>query len=206
LNWDQVAHYDIYSKKELIEKLRAGDSHAFKQIFDLYQEKLIAYSITIVKDYGVGKDIVQETFLKLWTNRTKLDPEKSLGSYLHTITRNHALNHLKRAGYDKDLKKRIWKIIEADQQRVKTEEKIYGVEIQELVTEAVERLSPQRQYIYHLSRVKGMTHKEIGNELGISKNSVKNQMVTALKEIRAYLNQNTDIALCWGISVFLILV
>jgi RNA polymerase sigma-70 factor (family 1) len=192
-----VSYSSGYKNRDLLIKLRKGHSGAFRQIFDLYQEKLILYSVGIVKDDGVGKDIVQETFIKLWINRGELDPEKSLSGYLHTICRNLALNHLKRAGYDQDLKKRIWNIIEYDQQRVKIEEDIFARESQHIVNKAVGRLSPQRQYIFLLSREKGMTHKEIGMKLGISKNTVKNQMVSALKEIRSHLKQNTDIALFW---------
>lgn len=188
-----------YSDCELMKRLKKGDRTAFKQLFNRYQEKLIFYAITIVKSERVAKDIVQETFIKLWTTRNKLDPEQSLSGFLHTIARNMALNHLKRAGYDQKLKERIWERIQEIQLRVETEEVIFGRESSKLIHEAIRQLPPRRKQIYKLSRENGLTHQDIANQLDISPNTVKNQIVSALKEIRTYLHKYTDIALCWMI-------
>lgn len=186
-----------YSDRELVMKLQNGSQTAFEGIFNRYREKLLFYSLAIVKTDGAGKDIVQETFIRLWTNRQKLDSGKSLSGYLHTIARNLALNHIKRAGYDRELKEQIWRSIEDAQQWIAAEEDLFARESTRLVQEAVDKLPPQRRLIFQLSREKRMTHKEIAIRLGISKNTVKNQMVSALKEIRAYLKRYTDVALCW---------
>lgn len=190
-----------YSDAELMKCLQEGDQDAFKQAFDRYQEKLVFYTTAIVKSKGVAKDIVQETFIKLWTNRQKLDPNQSLSGFLHTITRNMALNHLKRAGYDQELKERIWEKIQEVQKRVETEEVLFGQESSKLIQEAIRQLPPRRKQIFKLSREKGLTHQEIANQLDISPNTVKNQIVSAMKEIRAYLQRHTDIALTWVIAL-----
>jgi len=183
------------SDSKLVLELQQGSRAAFRQIFDRYKTKLHFYTIAVVKTESTGKDIVQETFIRLWTNRKKLDPDQSLSGYLHTIARNLALNHLKRAAYDHELRQEIWKTIEQSQQVILVEENMFASECSRLVQEAVDRLPPQRKLVFQLSRQKGMTHKDIGVKLGISKNTVKNQIVFALKEIRAYLNLHTDIAL-----------
>lgn len=192
-----------YSDCELMKRLQKGDRTAFKQLFNRYQEKLLFYTIAIVKSKGMAKDIVQETFIKLWTNRHKLDPDQSLSGFLHTITRNMALNHLKRAGYDQKLRERIWEEIQEIQQRVETEEVLFGRESSKLVQEAIRQLPPRRKQIFKLSREKGLTHREIASQLDISPNTVKNQIVSALKEVQTYLQRHTDIALCWMIAALL---
>ncbi|MCC5905834.1 MAG: RNA polymerase sigma-70 factor [Balneolaceae bacterium] len=189
------------NNRKLTVDLRKGCPNAFRKIFEKYHQKLVLYSLAIVKQDHVAKDIVQDTFIRLWTNRGKIDPDQSLSGYLHTITRNLALNHLKRAGYDHELKNRIWKTIQESQHRVSTEESLIAMESSLLIQEAIDRLPPQRQRIYLLSREKGMSHQEIGLKLGISKNTVKNQIVTALKELRSHLEKYTDIALIWFIAV-----
>lgn len=186
-----------------MKRLRKGDRTAFKQIFNRYEKKLLFYTAAIVKSKGQAKDIVQETFIKLWTNRQKIDPNQSLSGYLHTIARNMSLNQLKRAGYDQELRETIWEKIQEIQQRVKIEEDIYGRESSLLVQEAIRKLSPRRKQVFKLSREEGLTHQEIANKLDISPNTVKNQIVSAMKEIRAYLQRHTDIALIWMI-VFLL--
>jgi RNA polymerase sigma-70 factor (family 1) len=189
---------------QLVLDLQQGSRTAFRQIFNDYQARLLYYTIAIVKTEGTGKDIVQETFIRLWENRHQLDAGQSLSGYLHTIARNLALNHLKRAAYDKTVKEKIWQEIEETQMRITTSENLYAEESRRLVEEAVNRLPPRRKLIFELSRQNGMTHKEIGVKLDISKNTVKNQIVSAVKEIRVYLNKHSDIALGWMILVILL--
>lgn len=189
---------------QLVLDLQQGSRTAFRQIFIDYQAKLLYYTIAIVKTEGTGKDIVQETFIRLWENRNQLDAEQSLSGYLHTIARNLALNHLKRAAYDQKVKEKIWQEIEVTQMRITTSENLYAEESSRLVEEAVNRLPPRRKLIFELSRQNGMTHKEIGVKLDISKNTVKNQIVSAVKEIRVYLNKHSDVALGWGILLILL--
>jgi RNA polymerase sigma-70 factor (family 1) len=198
---DRISEFTDY---ELAIELRQGSSIAFQQILDRYKDRLLYYIITIVKSGSVGEDIVQETFIRLWTNRKKFDPDKSLSGYLHTIARNLSLNHLKRAAYDQELKQQIWENIEEIQERSTTHENVYAMESKRLVQQAVDRLSPKRKRVFQLSRDQGMTHQEISIELGVSKNTVKNQIVSALKEIRIYLNKHSDIALGWGILLILL--
>lgn len=190
-----MSAYSKCSDCELVTNLKKGDGAAFKEIFSRYHQKLLFYTISIVKSKSVGKDIVQETFLKLWEKRTKLQPDQSLSSYIHIIARNMAFNHLKRAGYDDGLKEKIWESILETQQRVLFEEELHARENSQWVRKAIDQMPPRRKLIFQLSREKGMTHREIARKLGISKNTVKNQMVSAQKEIREFLRRYTDIAL-----------
>lgn len=183
-----------HNDRGLVVKLRKNEHLAFRKIFELYQGKLLFYCTDIVKEESVAKDIVQETFIRLWVNRQKVDPDQSLSGYLHTIVRNLSLNHLKRAGYDKRLKQHIWKAIEEEQNRISTEEIIFGKECECLVDEAVDRLPPRRKLIFKLSREENMSHLEIAAKLNISKNTVKNQIVSALKDIRSHLRHYSNVA------------
>lgn len=187
----------MHSDRGLIARLQKGSRDALRAIFDRYQNKLLFYCVAIVKSEGTAKDIVQETFIRLWTNRETLDPDQSLSGFLHTITRNLALNHLKRAGYDKDLKNQLWQNIQDAHIYVEFEENLHAQESRRLVQQAVDQLPPRRRLIFKLSRDEGNTHETIAQKLGISKNTVKNHMVSTLKDIRKYLNRHSDIALCW---------
>ena len=61
---------------------------------------------------------------------------------------------------------------------------------QKLMEEALNRLSPQRKLAYELSRHRGMELTAIEQQMKISKNTAKNHLTEALKQIRAYLAQN----------------
>lgn len=188
---------------ELILSLKEGSRDAFRQIFDYYQGKLFFYTKAIVKSNSVAKDIAQETLIQLWVTRANLDPHLSLSGYIHTIARNLALNHLKRAGYDDDLRNKIWATIQEKQTATLQEDQIFEMENYKFVKMAIDQLPPKRRQIFKLSHEEGFTHKEIAEYLNISPNTVKNQMVSALKDIRSYLKGHTDIALSWFILALL---
>ena len=75
-------------------------------------------------------------------------------------------------------------------------------EYDRLLRDALDRLSPQRRMVYQLSRDKGLNHEEIAHHLHLSRHTVKNHMVEALRHIRHYLGQHGSV-LVW-IVLFLL--
>lgn len=81
--------------EKIVSDLSAGSKPAFKKIFRLYSPRLIRYAGFLLKDNDEAEDLVQEVFFELWKNRTHLESEKNLGSYLFTLTKNKCFNVLK---------------------------------------------------------------------------------------------------------------
>ena len=67
----------------------------FEGLFDLYYKDLSGFVYGVVNDLEVARDLVHDIFLNLWKNRSVLNPDRSVKSYLFTIARNSALNYLK---------------------------------------------------------------------------------------------------------------
>jgi len=177
-----------YTDRDLIEALQGDESRsAFRQIFDRYQNKLLLYTMTIVKSEGVAKDLVQEAFVRLWMNRETIDRDGSLGGYLYTIARNLSLNYLKHVTHDRNLKNRLWQMMQGTEDRFDLDEESDDDKRHRLIQQAIRQMPPRRQLIFRLSREEGYTHVEIADKLNISKNTVKNHVVAALKDIKAYL-------------------
>src|SRR5690625_6296154 len=61
-----------------------------------------------------------------------------------------------------------------------------------LIQQSIRQMPPRRQLIFRLSREEGYTHEEIADKLNISKNTVKNHVVAALKDIKAYLETHSN--------------
>src|SRR5690625_7734423 len=108
-----------YTDRDLIEALQGDESRdAFRQIFDRYQNKLLLYTMTIVKSEGVAKDLVQEAFVRLWMNRETIDRDGSPGGYPYTTARNLSPNYLKHATHDRNLHSRLWQMMQGTEDRV----------------------------------------------------------------------------------------
>ncbi len=166
-------------KPETFESLRKGDPKAFESIFLLYHNKIITFIRAIIKSDDV-EDITQDIFAKLWTNRQKIDPQKSLNAYMYTAARNAAFNYLKHKTVGNTyLANHTLKDVD-----ISPEDILYAREIELLTEMVVSQMPTQREKMYRMSRNDGMTNEEIANQLGVTKKTVENQLSLALKELR----------------------
>ena len=81
----------------MIDQLKNGNKAALKKAYELYSEKVyhVAYSYTRQSD--AAKDIVQDVFIKLWKNRSKISEVHSLDHQLFVITKNMLHDHFRRS-------------------------------------------------------------------------------------------------------------
>ena len=172
---------------ELLTRLKNGDVLAFDQIYEFYSHKLFSFIFKILKNEAEADDIVQEVFVKIWESRENLSDYKLLNSYIFTIAYNHSIDLIrKRINNNKYLEHlKNSSVIQI------TPSAISEVEYNELnsqVDKLISNLPERQKQVYLLHREQGLTYPEIAEKLGISKNTVENHMVKALK----YLRQNMD--------------
>lgn len=73
-------------ERNLIVALKNGSEKSFGQLYHIYVSKLYKYVYGYMKSEDVTKDIVQETFIRIWTHRENLNPELSFKQYLFTLS------------------------------------------------------------------------------------------------------------------------
>lgn len=170
---------------ESINQLKAGDTTAFTKVYDLYSEKVYRLAIRFLKDREQSEEIVQETFINLWLSREKLEAEGNVWLYLYVIAKNLSLNALRQVHKSADLTEKLLHHINVAHND--TEEDILAHDLEIYTEKVIEKLPRQQQVIFKLSRVEGLSHKEIAEQLHISPNTVRNHMVEALKTLRMQL-------------------
>jgi RNA polymerase sigma-70 factor (ECF subfamily) len=181
----------ISSNLLILQKVVLGDSGAFREIYSHYRGKLYQYAYSLTKSEETADEITQEVFVKIWQKREQINTELNFEAYLKKITLNHVLNFLKKAARDKELQARIYHNVE--QIRNSTEEQILEKELMKTYTAAIEKLSPQKKLIYQLHHNEELTHEEISQKLNISKSTVNNHMVEAVKFIRNYVRSHAEV-------------
>ncbi|WEK20563.1 MAG: RNA polymerase sigma-70 factor [Candidatus Pedobacter colombiensis] len=172
----------------LLKQIAEGDEDAFAVLFYRYLPILQPFAIKFTKSAAAAEEIIQDTFLRVWLNREKLESIENVKAWLYKYASNECLNYLR-----KELKQA--KAIDSlgiDHPVVSndTVDKINLNDINCLVAEAVEKLPGQRKKIYQMSRAEGMNIPEIAEALNLSPNTIKNALVISLKTIREHLNKN----------------
>lgn len=164
-----------------LKALREGNEKAFEKIYLNYYKKTLYFITGLVKSEDDAKELTQEVFVKLWTNRETLDPERSVHSYMYTIARNAAFNFLKHKLVE------INYMNEYAAQNIETEtsdEILFAKEMALLIEMSVSKMPAQRRKIYQMSRKEGLSNEEIATRLQISKKTVENQLSLALRELK----------------------
>lgn len=172
----------LHTEKELVKKLKEGDSFAFEVLFYKYRNKIKGFALKIVPAQIDPEEIVQEVFVRVWLKKEAIDPEKDFQSYLFSIAKHLVLDHLKSA-----VNRKLYFVGEHFQQDLLEEDGLDATvseeteaKLQKLINEIPER----RREIFRLSRFEGLSYKQIAERLNISENTVDSQIRNALAFLR----------------------
>ncbi len=159
-------------------------------LYDDYHAQLYSYIIKFVKVPAFAEDLLQEVFLKVWETRSKIKPHLSFNAYLYKICRNKAYDFIKEMAADKQLRATLIHYLTGGVNSVDTD--LLSRQYEIVVQGAVDNLPPQRRTIFNLCRQEGKKYEEVAQLLHISRNTVKEHMVLAVRSIRDYVAKNTD--------------
>src|SRR4051812_42878417 len=83
--------------RALMLKVRAGDVHAFQELFERFKGPLMSYVHSYIRDPALTEDLVQEVFLRVYRNRESWEPSAQVSTWLWTIARNACIDQLRKA-------------------------------------------------------------------------------------------------------------
>ena len=172
-------------EKNLVQRLNQGDEVAFSHLFSMYRGQLFYYCIGFLKEKTIAEDLTQEIFLTIWDKRESVDAEKSFSAFLYTIAKNQIYDTFRSL----NARSRIYQALleHAVDYTKEVEEKLEEKNMQELLQEALRTLTDRQQEVFRLSREKGLSNKEIAEELSLSVYTVQDHIRDALAKIRSYL-------------------
>lgn len=80
----------------LIERVKKGDTLAFRNLVDKYKDVSLSLACSIIKDKALAEDVLQEAFLKVFYKANSFKHKSSFSSWLYRIVINTSYNELKR--------------------------------------------------------------------------------------------------------------
>lgn len=154
----------------MIEDLQSGKEEGLKAIYSLYKHPLLYFSSQYV-DRETAEEIVSDTFVKVWQQRTQFHCIDRLKAFLYIATKNACLNHLRRP----HTKWKIEDIETLDEVLCEDPEvysKIVGTELLKEIYDEVANLPMKQREVFQMTYIEDMTVEEISKKLQISPNAV----------------------------------
>jgi RNA polymerase sigma-70 factor, ECF subfamily len=190
----KTVHSSEMSDGILTLQFLGGNERAFEGLFKRYRPALFKFIFTIVGDYDLACDIVQQVFLQLYKSLPVLDTKRPLKSWLYHVARNRCLDELRR--------KRVVHFSELevlndeDESAVLTvlpdphplpEEIVERHELQERLLQAIHCLPPKFRAVVRLRYGSQLTFPEIARVLGMPEATAKTYFSRAKPLLRASL-------------------
>lgn len=173
-----------YSENELLQRIAEGDEKAFADLLRNIVPYLEGMLLKVVKQEHAVKEIMQETFVRIWLNREKLPSLEKPMPWIKRVALNEAFTWLNKNA----TRAKILNDLPADAGMPDTVfEQLMLKETQAILQQAISELPPQRKRIYLMSRGQGMKPAQIARELQLSEGYVKNVLTAALDFLRQRL-------------------
>jgi RNA polymerase sigma-70 factor (ECF subfamily) len=170
-----------FDENKLLHELSQGSELAFTELYNRYKNLVYGTALKITKSKVLAEEAVQDVFLKIWQNQEKATEITNFENYLFIISRNHIFDMIKKIARETNLASDItYKNSAADDTDTAIKDDQYNV----ILNQIIEQLPPQQQKIYKMAKMEGLSHQKIGENLGISTETVKKHMAQALKFVR----------------------
>lgn len=162
---------------------KAQQERAYSQLFSDYNSLLFRIAWTYLKSEEEAREAVQEVFISIWHKRDSLTFDQKLKAYLVRSVRNRSLNMIRSRNNRPD----TVAIDDRDFPAPADNEDGPSPALMQKVQQEIARLPKKCKEIFILSRVDGLSYKEIAEILEISTKTVENQISIALKKLRERL-------------------
>jgi RNA polymerase sigma-70 factor, ECF subfamily len=178
------------SEAEAIDASMAGDQRAFEVLYNLHKRRVYSLCLRMVNNVAEAEDLTQEAFMQLFRKIATFRKESAFSTWLHRLTVNVVLMHLRKKGLDE-----VSLDQEPDEDAQDLPKKEYGGEDLNLVG-AVDRVTLEKSIaelpkgyktIFVLHDIEGYEHNEIAEMIGCSIGNSKSQLHKARMKLRSIL-------------------
>lgn len=180
-----MKEYATYTDEQLLEHLKTGDEAAFTELYERYWKKLLVRASLLLHSSQDAEETVHDIFVLLWRKRATLTITYSFHTYIAAMLQYSCFKILADRRR-KRVSELTTELPETPDHH--TQEYLDFEYLRQELEAAVSQLPEKCQLVFRLSREKGLTDKEIAQELDISVNTVRTQMHRALVRLKTNLN------------------
>lgn len=173
---------DIVDQK-LLREIREDSEQAFGRLYVRYHKPLLSFLQKIVQSGHDAEDLAHEVFLRLWSQRAGIDPERNVGSWIFVTARRVAVDRYRNKSKEREFSDgAVKRGVEAFD--LSPEEMLEQTETKLLIDIAIEQMPARQRDIFSLHYYQGLTQEQIADRLKISKENVRKQIYNSKSQLR----------------------
>jgi len=171
------------TEQDIIQGCRQKNRKAQQALYDKYSPKMFGICKRYLKNYEDAEDVLVDALFKAMTKIDMYSGNGSFEGWIRRIVVNESLMHLR--------KNNNFKLtVELKNIDIKTEVSIEDDLAAEDILKLLAKLPTGYRTIFNLYVVEGFKHREIAEQLGISINTSKSQLILAKKKLQALVKEN----------------
>ena len=177
------------SDSHLVAAVRRGDDRAFEQLYSRYQRRISAYIFGMVKDHGRAEDITQEVFISALRRMRDTDRAIAFKPWIYEIAKNACIDQFRRSRRTEEVSFDAGEGLGGhDQGRLVAAEPtpddaVDAKQQLEQLCGAFGGLSDSHHEILVLREFEGLSYREIGDRMGLSRPGVESTLFRARKRL-----------------------
>lgn len=175
-------------ENEIIKGLQQGNRDIFNMVFKSFYSLLCSYARDLIKSYDIAREIVQDVFVRLWENHTRIQIRTSLKAYLYRSVNNACLNYIRNNKHklvqpvDQEHYHYLENLVADDSGWLNSAARLEVLENK--LRKAIDHLPDQCRQIFILCRFEHLSYPQIAEKLSISLSTVKTQMGRAMAKLK----------------------
>jgi RNA polymerase sigma-70 factor (ECF subfamily) len=158
--------------RALVDRIRAGDVHAFEMMFKAHYDALCRYIAAYLGSRDAAEDVVQGVFTRIWEDRARWDVHGALAHYLYAAVRRRAVSHLRHDAVRRRAAPHLTVEAHARHGGELASEQFEALELRHRFERVLTTLPPRTREAFVLSRREGLSYDEIALRMGISPKTV----------------------------------
>lgn len=179
-------------ERDLLSKVAEGDHLAFKVIYERYYDRIYKFAFKIMGTREPAEEIVQEAMLYIWQQGYKLKKVASIEAYLKTTAKHKAIDAFRRKVLTDKAEAQIGAEYN-DAFELDDDGNLLST-ARAVLEEGIDKLPPQQRQVYQLCYQEGLKYEQVAEKLHISHGTVQTHMKFALKFLRNYVQNHSDVA------------
>jgi|SRR5690606_11766692 len=161
-----------------------------QQYIAKYHSSVLKFILSKVKNPQLAEDLTQDVFLKLLSHLNNTPRIENLENYLFAVARNQVYDYWKQVANNVEIRDTYWREIQTN--KIVNTYPLLQRDQDIIFQHITNQITDQQKRIFMLNRQEGMSYNEIACQLKLSKSTVKNHMVSALKIIRQFMDEHAE--------------